>query len=144
MSLIYKNSINSGVFPDLMSFQYTKTMINVPLIATAPFLYYQFVERYLNVFCITLYSCTLKVTTCQPHISWNSVLMTIAYNNYCQLYLAFMQILIITHRLKFEKRLISQNHSTKYAMKVYYTNLNLLTFQEIFLIYFAVSWMSKI
>ena len=127
-----------------MSFQYTKTMINVALIATTPYLYYQFVEKYLNVLFITLCSCTYKVTTRQPHINRNSALMTTAYSNYCQLHLAFMQILIITNRLKFEESLISQKHSTNYGMKVYYTNMNLLAFQEIFLIYFAVSLMSKI
>ena len=127
-----------------MSFQYTKTMINVALIATTPYLYYQFVEKYLNVLFITLCSCTYKVTTRQPHINRNSVLMTTAYSNYCQLHLAFMQILIITNRLKFEESLISQKHSTNYGMKVYYTNMNLLAFQEIFLIYFAISLMSKI
>ena len=127
-----------------MSFQYTKTMINVALIATTPYLYYQFVEKYLNVLFITLCSCTYKVTTRQPHINRNSVLMTTACSNYCQLHLAFMQILIITNRLKFEESLISQKHSTNYGMKVYYTNMNLLAFQEIFLICFAVSLMSKI
>ena len=58
--------------------------------------------------------------------------MTLRYTNYCQLYIAFMQILIITHHLKFEKIFwISQKHLTKYWMKVYYTNLNLLVFQKI-------------
>ena len=64
---------------------------------------------------------------------------------YCQLYIAFIQILIITHHLKFEEIFwISQKRSTKYGMKVYYTNLNLLVFQEIFLTYFAVSLMIDI
>ena len=68
-----------------------------------------------------------------------------SYTNYCQLYIAFMQILIITHHLKFEEIFwISQKRSTKYDMKVYYTNLNLLVFQEIFLTYFAVSLMIDI
>ena len=56
-----------------------------------------------------------------------------------------MQILIITHHLKFEEIFwISQKHSTKHGMKVYYTNLNLLEFQEIFFTYFAVSLMIDI
>ena len=67
-----------------------------------------------------------------------------SYTNYCQLYIAFMQILIITHHLKFEGIFwISQKCSTKYGMKVYYTNLNLIVFQEI-LTYFAVSLMIDI
>ena len=56
--------------------------------------------------------------------------------------IAFTQILIITRHLKFEEIFwISQKRSTKYGMKVYYTNLNVLVFQEIFLTYFAVSLM---
>ena len=81
----------------------------------------------------------------ESNINQDSVLMTLAYTNYCQLYIAFMQILIITHHLKLEEIFwISQKHSTKYGMKVYYTNLNLLVFQEIFLTYFAVSLMIDI
>ena len=40
-------------------------MINVALITTALFLYYQFVAKYLNVFFITLYSYAWKI----PHQS---------------------------------------------------------------------------
>ena len=46
--------------------------------------------------------------------------------------------------MKFEEFFwISQKCSTKYGMKVYYTTLNLLVFQEI-LTYFAVSLMTDI
>ena len=70
---------------------------------------------------------------------------TFAHTNYCQLYIAFMQILIITHHLTFEEIFwISQKPLTKYGMKVYYTNLNLLVFQEIFLTCFTVSLMTDI
>ena len=138
LSLIYKNRINSGVFliygKDLILFQHTQKMINVALITTALFLHYQFVAKYLNVF--------FTLMPRKSHINRDSVLMTLAYSNYCQLYIAFMQILIITHRLKFEEIFwISQKRSRKYGMKVYYTSLNLLVFQEIFLTYFAVSLM---
>ena len=51
--------------------------------------------------------------------------MTLAYTNYCQLYIAFMQILIIIHHLKFQEIfLISQKRSLKYGLKVYYRFLN--------------------
>ena len=62
LSLIYKNCINSGVFPDIWKRSHIiptyKKMINIALITTALFLYYQFVAKYLNVFFITLYSYT--------------------------------------------------------------------------------------
>ena len=62
LSLIYKNCINSGVFPDIWKRSHIiptyKKMINVALITTALFLYSQFVAKYLNVFFITLYSYT--------------------------------------------------------------------------------------
>ena len=62
LSLIYKNCINSGVFPDIWKRSHIiptyKKMTNVALITTALFLYYQFVAKYLNVFFITLYSYT--------------------------------------------------------------------------------------
>ena len=68
LSLIYKNCINSGVFPDIWKRSHIipahKKMTNIALITTALFLYYQFVAKYLNVFFITLYSYTYKVTTC--------------------------------------------------------------------------------
>ena len=68
LSLIYKNCINSGVFPDVWKRSHIipayKKMINVALITTALFLYYQFVGKYLNVFFTTLYSYTQKVTIC--------------------------------------------------------------------------------
>ena len=62
LSLICKNCINSRVFADIWKRShfiptYTK-MINVALITTALFLYYQFVAKYLNLFFITLYSYT--------------------------------------------------------------------------------------
>ena len=71
--------------------------------------------------------------------------MTLACTNYCQLYITFVQILIITHHLKFEEIFwTSQKHSTKYGMKVYYTNLNLLVFQEIFLSYIFRSFLKGV
>ena len=62
LSLICKNCINAGVFPDIWKRPHiiptNKKMINVALITTALFLYYQFVTKYLNVLFKTLYSYT--------------------------------------------------------------------------------------
>ena len=62
LSLIHKNCINSGVFPDSWKRSHIipiyKQMINVALITTALFLFYQFVTKYSNVFFITTYSYT--------------------------------------------------------------------------------------
>ena len=62
LSLIYKYCINSAGFPDIWKRSHIiptyKKMINVALITTALFLYYQFVAKYLNVFSTNLYSYT--------------------------------------------------------------------------------------
>ena len=62
LSLKYKNCINYLVFPDIWKRSHIiplyKKIINVALITTTLFLYYQFVAKYLNILFITLYSYT--------------------------------------------------------------------------------------
>ena len=53
LSLIYKNCIDSGTFPDIWKRSHIvptyKKMISALLTITVLFLYYQFVTKYLNV-----------------------------------------------------------------------------------------------
>ena len=83
LSLIYKNYIDSLIFPDIWKrFHFIltyKKMINVLLTITVLFLYYQFVAKYLNVFYIILYFYTWKITSCLLHINLAFTLMTRVY-----------------------------------------------------------------
>ena len=53
ISLIYKNRLDSGIFPDIWKRSHIipkyKKMVNVLLAITVMFLYYQFMEKYWNV-----------------------------------------------------------------------------------------------
>ena len=53
LSLIYKNCVDSGIFPDIWKRSHViptyKKMINISLAITVLLLYYQFVAKYLNV-----------------------------------------------------------------------------------------------
>ena len=83
LSLIYKNCIESGIFPDIWKRSHIiptyKKMINVLLTITVLSFYYQFVAKYLNVYYIILYFYTWKMMSCLLHINLAFGLMTHAY-----------------------------------------------------------------
>ena len=85
LSLIYKNRIDSGIFPDIWKRSHIiptyKKMINVLLTITVVFLYYQFPAKYLNVLYTILYFYTWKITSCLLHINKAFALMTHASIN---------------------------------------------------------------
>ena len=80
LSLIFKNCIDSGIFPNLWKKSHIK-MINVVSTTIGLFLYYQFVEKYLSALFIILYIYTSKTMTCLTHINLVFVLTTFVYIN---------------------------------------------------------------
>ena len=85
LSLIYKNCIDSGVFPAIWKRSHIipafRKMINVLLIISVLFLYYQSASKYLNVLYAILHIYTWKITTCLLDINLAFALMTHAYIN---------------------------------------------------------------
>ena len=123
LSLIYKNCINSGVFPDIWKRSH--------IIPTYKKKDKHYINNYHHVsllpICGKIFECILY-NPLFLYLESNNLLTPhqsgfrsndSSYTNYCQLYIAFMQILIITHHLKFKEIFwISQKHLTKYGMKV--------------------------
>ena len=83
LSLIYKNCIDSVIFPDIWKRPHIiltyKKMINVLLTITVLFVYYQFAAKYLNVYYTILYFYTWKIMSCLLHINLAFTLMTHVY-----------------------------------------------------------------
>ena len=83
LSLIYKNCIDSVIFPDIWKRPHIiltyKKMINVLLTITVLFVYYQFAAKYLNVYYTILYFYTWKIMSCLLYINLAFTLMTHVY-----------------------------------------------------------------
>ena len=148
LPLIYKNCINSGVFPDIW-----KRSHIIPI------------YKKNNKCCINNYHPVSLLPVCGKifeHIIYNPLFLYLESNNLLTLHQSgfhpndscIIQLLSIVHSIytvfdhnpSFEDGQnfwIPQKHLTKYGMKVYYVNLNLLVFQEI-LTYFRVSLMIRI
>ena len=144
LSLIFKNCIDSGIFPNLWKKSHIipthkkndkRCINNYRPVSLLPICGKIFERIIYN----PVYLCLENNDLLNPHQSG------FRSNDSCIYQLlsidhSIMQTLIIIHHLKLEVTFwISQKHLIKYGMKVSYINLNLLAYQVIFLNYSIVS-----
>ena len=135
LSIIFKNCIDCGVFPDTWKMSHimpahkkmTSTLFIIIAQCLLPISGKILKESFLMFFYF------LKIITYLLLINQVLDLRTHVSISFCQLCTVFIQILIIIHHLKLEVIFLTfLKHLIKFGMMVFYINLKVLGFLEIY------------
>ena len=114
-------------------YQPIKRMTNALLIIIAQCLFYLFVEKTFERIIFNFFFCFLKIITYLLLINHVLDLMTDVSISLCQFCTVFIQILIIIYHLKLEVIFLTcLKHLRRFGMMVFYINLKVLGFLEIY------------